>query len=724
MSISIVIKNATNRILDQEIMRTTNSNTDQPRNATALPTGWRGFGNTMRLPGLMLALLLGAGLVAQSQITVKVDSTRNWMGYNNVVGTNGFASYNFGYAVPNTADLRAQFIPTNSPSGWPFNTHGVLRVNTNTYAPGTGTVGTPPNTNFWNYADGTPNRLIEANWYVDVGLAYAGQVVTFEGTVISNSIPLASLSGLPTVTPSSSWHVVAFIKEFTPTYGFIGITVTPNLSPGSFTITRPIGANSITQYGFYTFGPNTAPGSPNSFAGLGVLVEDSDPAITTQPVGQTVTSGTTVNLSVVAVGATPVSYQWKRYGTNLVNGGNISGVTTPNLTIANAQVSDSGPYTVTVTDMAGSVDSQIAQVNVLDILINAAPVNQRVEQGSTVIFSVDATSPSSLSYQWKSVIGGTTNNLSNGANVSGATTATLTLSNVQVAASGFYLVTISTGTGSADAGATLLVKTYAEHSNFLENPGFDNDPTGADESPWVRFPTSDPSFGAFQTTNDVYFGGGNVNVHAGTHVSYTTFSGEWSGIYQDVAASPGQIFAADMWFYNASGDPLPGPPAVNESFLEVQFRSGGTVLQQYITPFMDHTTPQDVWFNLQATNAGGFGTMPPTANARYLVAPPGTTTVRFQVTLHDIANSVGMGSLYYDSARLMLKIPVTLTPTLSGDNVNLSWKTQGATSYQVQYKTDVNAPWTDLEVVAGNGTVVTRSYPVSGEARVYRVLTL
>jgi hypothetical protein len=116
--------------------------------------------------------------------------------------------------------------------------------------------------------------------------------------------------------------------------------------------------------------------------------------------------------------------------------------------------------------------------------------------------------------------------------------------------------------------------------------------------------------------------------------------------------------------------------------------------------------------------------MPPTANARYLVAPPGTTTVRFQVTLHDIANSVGFGSLYYDSARLMLKIPVTLTATLSGDNVNLSWKTQGATSYQVQYKTDVNAPWTDLEVVAGNGTVVTRSYPVSGEARVYRVLTL
>jgi hypothetical protein len=667
----------------------------------------------MRLPGLMLALLLGAGLVAQSQITVKVDSTRNWLGFNNVVGTNGFASYFFG-APWGLADLRAEFIPTNSPSGWPLNTHGVLRPNINTYDPA------DP---FWNHPDGTANKLIEANWYVDVFTAFAGQTVTFEGTVVSNSIPLAGLGGLPTVAPAS-WHVVAFIKEFTTSYGFIGITITTNLSPGSFSVTRAIGPGNVCQYGFYTFGPNTSPASANALTGLGVLVEDADPAIITQPVGQTVTTGTEVNLSVAAVGGSALGYQWKRHGTNLVSGGNISGANSSNLTIANAQVADSGPYSVTVTNAAGSVDSQIAQVNVLDILINAAPVNQRVEQGSTVIFSVDATSPSSLSYQWKSVIGGTTNNLSNGPNVSGATTATLTLSDVQVAASGFYLVTISTGTGSADAGATLLVKTYAEYANFLENPGFDNDPTGANESPWLRFATSDPSFGSFQTTNDVYFGGGNVNVHAGTHVSYTTFSGEWSGIYQDVAASPGQIFAADMWFYNASGDPLPGPPAVNESFLEVQFRSGGTVLQQYITSFMDHTTPQDVWFNLQATNAGGFGTMPPTANARYLVAPPGTTTVRFQVTLHDIANSVGFGSLYYDSARLMLKIPVTLTATLSGDNVNLSWKTQGATSYQVQYKTDVNAPWTDLEVVAGNGTVVTRSYPVSGEARVYRVLTL
>jgi hypothetical protein len=60
----------------------------------------------------------------------------------------------------------------------------------------------------------------------------------------------------------------------------------------------------------------------------------------------------------------------------------------------------------------------------------------------------------------------------------------------------------------------------------------------------------------------------------------------------------------------------------------------------------------------------------------------------------------------------------------AGANVNLSWKSQGATSYQVQYKDDITGTWTNLEVVAGTGVGVTRSYPTAGTQRYYRVLTL
>ena len=40
-----------------------------------------------------------------------------------------------------------------------------------------------------NLADGTPNILLEENFYVDVGTAFAGSTVQFSGTVITNGFP-------------------------------------------------------------------------------------------------------------------------------------------------------------------------------------------------------------------------------------------------------------------------------------------------------------------------------------------------------------------------------------------------------------------------------------------------------------------------------------------------------------------------------------------------------
>jgi hypothetical protein len=659
---------------------------------------------------ILAAALALCGLTARGDVTVKVDSTKNWVGFNNVTQTNGFAGYVFGQAW-GTADLRANFIPTNPPSGWPFSLVGVMRPNTNTYN---------PSNSFWNLPSGTCNKLIEANWYVDVFTNYHSQTVTFQGTIISNNIPLADTSGLPSVLPSGSWQVIAFIKEFVPpNYVFVGATTTTNLAPGPFSISRAIAPGHITQYGFSTYGPNCAPGSPESLSGFAVVVEDSDPAITTQPASRTVTSGTAVNLGVRAFGGSALSYQWKLYGTNLSNDGHVSGVTTTNLLISNAQTNDSGPYVVTVTDTAGSLDSQTANLTVLDIVITNNPVSQRVEQGSTVVMTVGATSSTPITYQWKRVINGVTNNVVNGANISGATTSTLTLSNVQTNQTALYLVVLS---GTVTTGATLLVRTYADYANFLENPGFENDPLGLNESPWSRFASApfDPSLGRFVTTNDIYLGGGNVNVLEGIFSSYTSFDGSFAGIYQDVSVSPGQIFAADMSFYNSTGDPLTGN---NQSYLEVQFRTaGGAVLQQYISTFLDPNTPQNVWLAYAATNGGTFGSSTPT-NGKYMVAPPTSASVRFQVTMHDIGGS--FGSLYYDSAHLMLKIPATLTVSRSGANVNISWKSQGATSYLVQYKNNpTDATWNDIETVPGTGVTITRSYLVGGTPRFFRVLTL
>ncbi len=74
------------------------------------------------------------------------------------------------------------------------------------------------------------------------------------------------------------------------------------------------------------------------------------PVITTGPVNQTISSGSSASFSVVATGA-GLTYQWRKGTANLNNGGNISGATSNMLTINPASGSDSATnYNVLISD--------------------------------------------------------------------------------------------------------------------------------------------------------------------------------------------------------------------------------------------------------------------------------------------------------------------------------------------------------------------------------------
>jgi hypothetical protein len=90
------------------------------------------------------------------------------------------------------------------------------------------------------------------------------------------------------------------------------------------------------------------------------------PIITRQPLSRTNAVGTTATFTVETAGSAPFSYQWRRQGTNLVNGGNVSGVTTTNLLIANVQLADGAGYSVMVSNTYGSVTSTVAQLTVVN----------------------------------------------------------------------------------------------------------------------------------------------------------------------------------------------------------------------------------------------------------------------------------------------------------------------------------------------------------------------
>jgi len=82
------------------------------------------------------------------------------------------------------------------------------------------------------------------------------------------------------------------------------------------------------------------------------------PDIMTQPQSQTVAEGSATSLSVVAVGAAPLSYQWRFNGTDL------PGATNAVLTFVSALSGQAGNYAVVITNIAGSVTSLVATLTV------------------------------------------------------------------------------------------------------------------------------------------------------------------------------------------------------------------------------------------------------------------------------------------------------------------------------------------------------------------------
>jgi hypothetical protein len=104
-----------------------------------------------------------------------------------------------------------------------------------------------------------------------------------------------------------------------------------------------------------------AGGSTNSASAALIVIDP--PVITTQPVSQAANLGNTVGFHVTATGTSP-SYRWQQNGAPLSNGGDFSGTTTPDLSVHVTTPADAGLYTVTVSNLAGSVPSAGAALRV------------------------------------------------------------------------------------------------------------------------------------------------------------------------------------------------------------------------------------------------------------------------------------------------------------------------------------------------------------------------
>ncbi len=92
----------------------------------------------------------------------------------------------------------------------------------------------------------------------------------------------------------------------------------------------------------------------------------ASPYIVTQPQSTgPVFFGATIALSTQAGGAAPLTYQWRRDGAALTDGGRVSGTHSPSLTITQAAFPDGGSYDVLVSGACGSVASSSVGIAVV-----------------------------------------------------------------------------------------------------------------------------------------------------------------------------------------------------------------------------------------------------------------------------------------------------------------------------------------------------------------------
>ncbi len=171
------------------------------------------------------------------------------------------------------------------------------------------------------------NRSITANF----GYTLTTSVTTAgTGTVSGAGNYPANGNATVTATPAAGYTFTGWSGALTGT-----------TNPANIAMTGP---KSVTA----TFAPAT-----------------SAPTITQQPSSQTVNAGASVSFSVAATGNPAPGYQWRKNGSNISDGGNISGTTTATLTITNAQAGDAAQYSCYVSNSQGNVTSNAATLTVV-----------------------------------------------------------------------------------------------------------------------------------------------------------------------------------------------------------------------------------------------------------------------------------------------------------------------------------------------------------------------
>jgi len=201
----------------------------------------------------------------------------------------------------------------------------------------------------------------------------------------------------------------------------------------------------------------------------GVRMSVFPPDFATHPASQVVTPGANATFTASATSNVPVTYQWRKDGIAIPGATNATLVPSPNtlptssssLLVSNIQTAALGNYTLVATNMAGSTISNPGVLSFTPPPTFAThPSSQSVTPGANVTFSASATSTLAITYQWQK----------DGSAISGATTTTLTVNNVQASNLGNYTLVATNAVGPTTSNpAALAFVVIASNAGRLIN---------------------------------------------------------------------------------------------------------------------------------------------------------------------------------------------------------------------------------------------------------------
>jgi hypothetical protein len=325
--------------------------------------------NSARITGVNTNALAIAGVLAGDEGTYSCLVS-------NIAGV-AVATATLSVLVPPTIDSQV-------PPGGPFSAGSGGTVNLSVTAHATHSINYLWNKNNGPLSDGghvsgVTNSTLTLTGVdsTDVG-TYSCHLSNADGATDSLPVILSLASG-PTIVAQPAAQTVALSSNATFSVTAAGSSLVYLWSKGTTALSnggRIFGATSSAltisavidaDAGSYSCLITNSGGSTNTSA-VALTVIDP-PIITTQPVSQVANIGNTIGFHVTATGTAP-AYQWKKSGAALTNAGDFSGVATPDLNVHVTTPADVGIYTVTVSNLAGSVTSAGAALRVNQTVTN------------------------------------------------------------------------------------------------------------------------------------------------------------------------------------------------------------------------------------------------------------------------------------------------------------------------------------------------------------------